>query len=557
MTDTAPNTMRKLRTCVFLEGEVVPRWIAEALKAIRDGTCAELVFVMTVGPARVPTRTMRGPARRLLDAYRGLLFDRPLRHAESTLPVDARGLLDGAERLHVADGMSLDDSFTGELRKRLRELAVDVVICLGVEPACAWLPGLAPAGTWAPCHGHADVAALRASREAPGFWEVLHRLPTTRAALCMLDPETGEELEVAATQSCTVPFSVPDNINMAHWDALSLVLHELARLHRLGAERFVERARARRPQAPPPRTGRGREPGSPGYARSLLGLTLRKAAQLLRNRIYIDQWILLYRFDPRLSLDFGEYLRLLPPRDRIWADPFALQESGKYYIFFEEMPLDSMVGHIAVMEIDAAGNTTPARTVLQRPYHLSYPFLFRHEGALYMIPESGQSHNIELYRCTTFPDRWEFVHSLMENVRAYDVTLLQRDGRWWLFAGMVDTEGASSWNDLFLFSSDSPLSRDWTPHPDNPIVSDCRAARPAGALFEIDGALHRPSQNCAPRYGYGLNLARVDALDSDAYDERIFSRILPGWDPDILATHTFNRCGDLQVIDAQIRRRRF
>jgi hypothetical protein len=293
------------------------------------------------------------------------------------------------------------------------------------------------------------------------------------------------------------------------------------------------------------------------YAGKLLRMTFRKAAHILGNRLYFKQWILLYRFGAHPSFDLTTFKRLVPPRDRIWADPFAIEESGRHYIFFEEMPLATGVGHISVIEIDTAGRPGPPSVVLRSPHHLSYPFLFRFEGSLYMIPESGASRNVALYRCTGLPDQWEFVHNMFEGVRAYDVTVTQRDGRWWLFAGMVDSEGASSWNDLFLFHADSPLSRDWVPHPDNPVKSDCRSARPAGALFEHDGALYRPSQNCAPRYGYGLNLARVERLDELGYGERIVSQAFPDWDHDVVAIHTWNRGGSLQVIDAQIRRRRF
>jgi hypothetical protein len=214
-------------------------------------------------------------------------------------------------------------------------------------------------------------------------------------------------------------------------------------------------------------------------------------------------------------------------------------------------------GHISVIELDRDGRASESRRILERPYHLSYPFLFEHEGTLYMIPESGENQTVELYRCTDFPHGWEFVHNVMEGVRAYDTTLLHRDGRWWLFTTLVETEGSSSWDELFVFSSDSPLSREWTPHPRNPVISDCRSARPAGPIFEHRGALYRPSQNSSGRYGRGFNLGRIDVLDGDSYREEIVSRALPEWEDDLLATHTFSRSGDLHVIDAQIRRRRF
>ena len=45
-----------------------------------------------------------------------------------------------------------------------------------------------------------------------------------------------------------------------------------------------------------------------------------------------------------------------------------------------------------------------------------------------MIPESAENRTIELYRFRVFPDDLEFVHILMENVEAYDATLVEYNG---------------------------------------------------------------------------------------------------------------------------------
>ena len=126
-----------------------------------------------------------------------------------------------------------------------------------------------------------------------------------------------------------------------------------------------------------------------------------------------------------------------------------------------------------------------------------------------MIPESAENRTIELYRFRVFPDDLEFVHILMENVEAYDATLEEYNGLWWMFANVKPHAGASSWDELCLFYSDSPISSTWHPHPLNPVVSDVRCARPAGNLFVQDIYLYRPSQNSSHRYGYGLNINRI------------------------------------------------
>ena len=144
----------------------------------------------------------------------------------------------------------------------------------------------------------------------------------------------------------------------------------------------------------------------------------------------------------------------------------------------------------------------------------------------------------------------------MDDCKAVDTTLFQWQGKWWMFVARSQTEGVSLWDELFLYYSDSPLSRNWTPHQLNPVVSDVKSARPAGRLFLHNGHLYRPSQNCSGHYGYGFNLCEITKLTETDYEERIVSRVEPKWDRKVISTHTFNYEDGLTIIDGQLRRRR-
>jgi hypothetical protein len=173
-----------------------------------------------------------------------------------------------------------------------------------------------------------------------------------------------------------------------------------------------------------------------------------------------------------------------------------------------------------------------------------------------MIPESGDNRTVELYRCVEFPTKWEFVEYLMEDVAAFDATVLRWGDRWWLFANIVENPGASPWDELFLFHSESLVGGTWTPHRLNPIVSDVRRARPAGAVIVHERALYRPSQDCSVRYGYAVNLNRITRLSADEYEETNVSSIVPD-DRRISGVHTYARAGRLTAIDALQPRLRF
>jgi hypothetical protein len=207
--------------------------------------------------------------------------------------------------------------------------------------------------------------------------------------------------------------------------------------------------------------------------------------------------------------------------------------------------------------MDESGVCRPPVKVLERDYHLSYPLLFEWHGELYMIPESGDNRTVELYRCTDFPTGWEFVRNLMEGIEAYDSTVLHQNGRWWIFANVVEERGASSWDELFLFHSESLLANEWIPHRLNPVVSDVRRARPAGAIIREEGRLYRPSQDCSVRYGYAVRINEITRLSVDEYEETESVSIVPDGSNHIIGTHTYARAGNLTVLDALRPRWRF
>jgi hypothetical protein len=188
---------------------------------------------------------------------------------------------------------------------------------------------------------------------------------------------------------------------------------------------------------------------------------------------------------------------------------------------------------------------------------MSYPFIFEFENVYYMIPESGKNQTIELYRCTEFPYKWEFEKNIMENVSAVDSTVFFYNNKWWLFTSLDQTANISgNSTELFLFFSEDIFADRWKSHPDNPIVSDVRTARPAGKLFIHEDKIYRPSQNCAGRYGMGFNISQVTKLTEDEYSEILISETEPSWDVRLKGTHTFNSDKDLKVIDVYSYRKR-
>jgi hypothetical protein len=269
-----------------------------------------------------------------------------------------------------------------------------------------------------------------------------------------------------------------------------------------------------------------------------------------------EQWVLLLKFlDQRndsheLPLTFAEYLEISPPVDCFWADPFVITEKNRHYVFFEELPFATQQGHLSCMEVFRDGSHTEPRIILKKPYHLSYPNVFTFKSDYYMVPESGDTGVISLYRSTDFPYEWQHEHSLMEGLHAYDSTLIEHDGIWWLFACLAAEKGMSGNEELHVFYAESPLSQSWEAHPQNPVICDASRARPAGQFFHWEGVLFRPSQDCAGSYGAGVNINKIIELTKQSYVEELVQCSRPNWDPKLTALHTLNFNQHVSVADA-------
>ncbi|MCJ2125807.1 formyl transferase [Methylobacterium sp. J-077] len=238
---------------------------------------------------------------------------------------------------------------------------------------------------------------------------------------------------------------------------------------------------------------------------------------------------------------------------RFYADPFAIAHGGSVTLFVEEFDYRRGKGVISALGFDAAGPRGRPEPVLELATHLSYPFVFEADGAVWMIPESHASGTIDLYRATAFPGGWVHEAVLVDDVVAGDATLLRHDGGWWMFATV--RAGGGSYSDTLHLWHAPHFRGPWTPHPRNPVLIDVGSARAAGPIVARDGALIRPVQDCRRGYGAALGLARILRLDAEGYEQRVETRLGPGaaWPGSRL--HMLSAAGGFEFIDGSRRAR--
>ncbi|CAM2949981.1 glucosamine inositolphosphorylceramide transferase family protein [Methylobacterium mesophilicum] len=313
---------------------------------------------------------------------------------------------------------------------------------------------------------------------------------------------------------------------------------------------------------------------SPGPERTLSGTELgSRAARMLAGAVIRRLYHLCYRaphwrcgwrrLDGPDLIDLGRHPQtgwtdLPDDGHRFYADPFPLAHAGSTHVFVEEFPHATGKAIISAVRFGPNGPEGTPVPVLEEPHHLSYPFVFERDGAVWMVPESSAAGRVDLYRATRYPGGWVKEATLLSDVVASDATLLEQNGRWWLFATLRDaaTEapaGSGSYHDALCLWSAPDFRGPYTPHPANPVLIDPATARPAGRIVERGGQLIRPVQDCATGYGRALGLARIDRLDPDGFAQTLIGRVEPGpaWAGSRL--HTVNSGGGIECIDGSAR----
>lgn len=542
----------------MVSGELVPQWQYELVTELLNADYASIEVVIISDRDLV----LQDSDQKVSFIFRlHYKVDRLLFLGENNYAVN-RNILNLTQDVRRVKLDSNSDQESGsEILKAFTEikgLGLDVIIKLGYGKIREELAVLSKYGLWTfPMTG-----SYSSSADTTGYYEVMENKPVTVSGLDAILGKGQKPLTLVRTIESTCSYSVSLNREKLFRRA-SLFVPRMLKVIWENGPSCLTRIR---------QWTEGQDPvimfqlPAPSWFQSLVYLfkaAFKLLQQILKKIIYTDPftWVLLYQ--PENGNDFEsnsykEFKELKPPTDRFWADPFVAKSGDRYYIFVEEFIYKTNKGHISVLEMDHDGNLLKTDRIIANPYHMSYPFVFESDSTWYMIPETGNNRSIDLYQCTEFPWKWEFVKSIMKDINAVDTTLLLHDGIWWLFTlvDRIDSSLAVS-PELYLFHSDDFLTDNWITHPMNPVVSDVRYARPAGKVFTRDDILYRPSQDCSGRYGNSFDINQIVVLTKDQYEEKRICKVRPDWDSRLRGTHTFNSEDGFTIIDAYKLRRRF
>ncbi len=553
-------TKARLRLGLLIDSFVQPRWRYKIIEDIKSSSVADIVLV--IKNAAQDNHQKTSFARKVWEKRKSLLYEAYTKlddlmfevEPDAFENVDAGPLLRDCPGIRVNPTMNkFADYFQDEDIEEILSYNLDVALRFGFRILKGRVLKIAKHGMWSYHHG--DNLVNRGT--PPGFWEVMNDEPVTGSMLQVLTEELDNGKVIYRSWAPTVnKFSVKRNNNNYYWKSSAFVMRKLKEVY----ERDGETPHSEH-EEPPYRPYYNRLYKIPTNAEMLpilLRLIGRSVLRLRDKLLSFDQWSLAYRIRSSpadTNNAFYKFKHLLPPKDRFWADPFPVKVGDKYFIFVEEYLYERGRAHISVIEMDGRGAAKDPVKVLERDYHLSYPFILEWRGEYYMIPETSDNKTVELYRCVSFPYEWELERVLLESSNPVDATLVEIDDLWWMFVNISVGGVSKNWDELHLFYSESPFGP-WRPHRRNPVKSDVRCSRPAGRLFRVNGDLYRPAQDCSKHYGYGMSINRVMQLTPDDFYEEEVSKILPEWEKKIIGTHTLNSYDDITVIDCLMKRRR-
>jgi hypothetical protein len=299
-------------------------------------------------------------------------------------------------------------AFRGKVAGAHSESVVDVSEDIGAEQEAGtygeddvivWmLPTRPPAGRFLTAkYGIWTIAD--AFEEALGFQELVNREPVTRCDIVVYGDTASDDRVLTTSYAATDDLSLARGINGVRAKSEALLLSTILQTHRrnsLDADRLPgDRADLVARTCP----------NVWQLCWGLLRLHGRYLITLPTRLFYFDQWQLAYRIGgDRLSQE--GLCRLAPSHNGFWADPFVAEQDGRKFIFFEEFLTETNRGHIAAIEIGDDGTPRQAVDVLKSEHHLSYPFVFRYDDSLFMVPECAESGIPGRLGISCCPARW-------------------------------------------------------------------------------------------------------------------------------------------------------
>lgn len=258
------------------------------------------------------------------------------------------------------------------------------------------------------------------------------------------------------------------------------------------------------------------------------------------------EWRIAIRKREDKDLYSESFTTILNTKEYWFADPLLFEDGEDTYLFVEAFNRKTYKGDIGLFKIDE-GMIAGFELLIENNFHMSYPFVFKHDDKYYMIPESEENSTVDLYVADHFPYGWRKEKTLLSGVHYVDTTLLRICGRFFLFTYSLE---GSKWT-LLIFEMDIEKKE---VSLFQSIEYASNVCRPAGKFFmDENGRCLRPVQNCINGYGEGILIYEIQFINEKfrerKVDEYINRKLIIDKKAGVDKCHTYTKSSKYEVID--------
>ena len=528
---------------ILCDGYIFQRWQAEAILHLIDHGIEPCLVILNDKPSKVQSRFRKWlhyPYGKIL----ARIYFRFVAHPSSKQPVDLSEELYAYPKIYCRTRQKgFSEYFNTEDIITIKDKKPDFLLRFGFDILKGDILDAATYGVWSYHHG--DEQVYRGV--PPGFWEIVKSDPVNGAILQRLTETLDGGIILRKGYFGTILHSWNANVDQLFYGTTFWPLQVCIDIEN-GIASYADAA---------PSTAKGKLRFMPSNFTMLCFLAKLASNKLrfhFRELFLCEMWNVgvlnahVYSFlEPKIQELNPDWLPIAG-RSRYHADAFGFEQGDKLNILVESYNYKDHLGRISAINFDTTTRKAlPPVTILDTGCHLAYPFLFLHEGAWYCMPESANNMSLDIYSYNPENKSLTFLATLLGGIAAVDTTLCNYDGYWWLFF----TQKGSTNTELHIWYSDK-IFGNYRPHANNPVKTDIRSARPAGTMFERDGALYRPAQDCSRTYGGGISINRITELTTTAFHEEVVSHVIPfGQHKWKSGLHTLCSTGNFTLIDGK------
>lgn len=506
----------KLKFALMCNGSELQQWQHKALRLLLDGGNASLVLVITPKQQQLPE--INRVKKVFTYSWGKVLFKKYYQYLFRPALLQVQSFNDLSGNVPVISCSTIrkgkySEYFSDEDIQLIQSYSPDFILKFGFGILRGPVLDAVPYGIWSFHHG--DEQKYRGV--PPAFWEIMKNDMVTASILQRLTEKLDGGIILRKGYFPTISHSWKANLEQAIELSLAWpadVCREIAELNTFPVN--TEKDSTSAPIF--------KIPGNLTMIQFLAKSFLNRIRFHLNEIFTAEKWQTgLIKVNPSAvvgptdyKIDTAKVIWLKPGENhRYFADGFVIQANGQMLLLYEDYSYHTRKAHISATWFDDTdGSLGEVKPALIEPWHLSFPFLFKHENSIYCIPESMNHGSVELYELNTTTAQLQHVRTLVSGLAAADPSLTHYNNRWYLFFTAAHATNA----ELHLWHADT-LAGPFVPHVLSPVKADVRNARPAGAFFKIGEKLYRPAQDCSETYGGRIVINEIKVLSPNSFVE--------------------------------------